>query len=414
MPQADTKAVSTAKATRFQEWPVADAFSARVVSLDVFRGVVIAAMILVTDPGTYSAVYPQLLHAQWNGMTATDTIFPSFLFIVGVAIPLSFASRWKRGSTNKMLAWQVLRRSAILIALGIAVNGFPDYDWQTLRLPGILQRIGACYMCGAGLYLWATRRKRGEEEDSKSERTVLMAVSGAILVFYYLLLKFVPVPGLGAGRLDSFGNLPAYLDRAAFGTRHMWAYGTTSGMGVTYDPEGILSTLPAIATLLIGIVVGEWIRTQHPGKKKLLSLLLWGGMLLLAGWLLQSLMPINKRLWTSTFVLASSGVSLLVFALLYGVVDLRLSRWWTWPALVFGTNAILAFVLSSVITTLTDRIHITSSSGNSLTLHKWAYQHLFATWLEPVHASLAYAIAIVVRNLLLMWPLYRKRIFLRV
>lgn len=414
MPPADTKAVSTVDSAKFQEWSAADAFSPRLVSLDVFRGIITAGMILVTDPGTYSAVYPQLLHAPWNGMTATDTIFPSFLFIVGVAIPLSFACRWKRGNNGATLAWHVLRRSAILVALGIVVNGFPDYDWQTMRLPGILQRIGACYMCGAGLYLWMTCRRRGEEAASKTERTVLMAVSGAVLVVYYLLLKFVPVPGLGAGRLDSFGNLPAYIDRAAFGTGHMWAYGTTSGIGVTYDPEGILSTLPAIATLLIGILTGEWIRTQRPGKKKLLSLVLFGGMLLIAGWLLQPFMPINKRLWTSTFVLASSGVSLLVFALLYGVVDLRRSRWWTWPALVFGTNAILAFVLSSVITTLTDRIHIASSSGSSLTFHKWAYQHLFATWLEPVHASLAYAITIVLLNLVLIWPLHRKRIFLRV
>ena len=413
MPQADTGAVSTVESAKFREWSVADVPGQRQISLDVFRGIVIAGMILVTDPGTYSAVYPQLLHAQWNGMTATDTIFPSFLFIVGVAIPLSFASRWKRRSSGMTLARQVLRRSAILVALGILVNGFPDYDWRTLRLPGILQRIGVCYLCGAGLYLWMTWRTRGEEAASKSRRAVLMAVSAAALV-YYLLLKFVPVPGLGAGRLDSFGNLPAYIDRAVFGTRHMWAYGTTSGMGVTYDPEGILSTLPAIATLLIGILVGEWIRTQHAGKKKLVSLVLCGGMLLLAGWLLQPFMPINKRLWTSTFVLASSGVSLLVFALLYGVVDLRRSRWWIGPVVVFGTNAILAFVLSNVITTLTDRIHIASSSGGSLTLHRWAYQHLFATWLAPVHASLVYAITIVLLNLVLIWPLHRKRIFLRV
>jgi predicted acyltransferase len=258
-----------------------------------------------------------------------------------------------------------------------------------------------------------TRRGPYENADSKSSpRAVLIAASGAVLVLYYLLLKFVPVPGLGAGRLDSFGNLPAYIDRAVFGTRHLWAYGTTTGMGVTYDPEGILSTLPAIATLLIGIVAGEGIRKHHAGKKKLVSLLMAGGMLLVAGWLLQPFMPINKRLWTSTFVLVSSGVSLLVFALLYGVVDLRRSRWWTWPALVFGTNAIFAFVLSSVITTLTDRIPI-ASGGGSLTLHRWAYQHLFATWLVPVHASLAYAITIVLLNLVVIWPLHRKRIFLR-
>jgi predicted acyltransferase len=182
---------------------------------------------------------------------------------------------------------------------------------------------------------------------------------------------------------------------------------------VTYDPEGILSTLPAIATVLIGVLVGGWLRAERPARQKLAFLLAAGVVLLLAGWLLQPLLPINKRLWTSTFVLFSSGISLLVFALVYAVVDLQQSRWWTAPALVFGTNAILAFVLSSVITSSIDHIHV-PGGGAAVSLHRWAYQHIFASWLMPIHASLAYAIMIVLVNLALIFPLYRKRMYVRI
>ena len=386
----------------------------RLVSLDVFRGLIVAAMILVTDPGTYSAVYRQLLHSPWDGVTATDTIFPSFLFIVGVAITLSFASRLRKGDSRSTLAWHVLRRSLVILVLGLAVNGFPDYHWQTLRLPGILQRIAACYLFVALLYLLVfVDSRRNERWKVRAKTAILAGLTVGILAFYYSLLKIVSVPGFGPGRLDSFGSLPAYIDRVVFGTRHLWAYGITPGVGVTYDPEGILSTLPAIATVLIGVLVGEWLRTERPARQKLTFLLLAGAALLLAGWLLHPLFPINKQLWTSTFVLFSSGISILVFAFIYAIVDLRQSRWWTAPALAFGTNAILAFVLSSVITSSLDHIHV-ASDGAAISIHKWAYQHIFATWLAPIHASLVYAIVIVLLNLALVYPLYRKRIFLRI
>jgi predicted acyltransferase len=380
----------------------------RLVSLDAFRGLTIAGMILVTDPGTYSYVYQPLLHVAWNGWTPTDMIFPSFLFIVGVAMTLSFQSRTARGETHRKLTWHLIERSAILIVLGLIVNGFPFYDLHTIRIPGILQRIALCYLFGGLLYLAV----------SKSTRPVrrvftISAVTTALIAGYWAILKLAPVPGFGAGRLDSLGNLGAVIDRAVFTTRHMWSYGMTPGYGTTYDPEGLLSTLGALANLLIGILAGEWLRTERPGAKKALGFAIAGLILFVAGLALNPLLPINKRIWTSTFVLFSSGFSLLALALCYWIVDLRRWRWWTAPALIFGTNAIFAFVLSSFITTLTQVIQVHTASG-VVNLRDWGYEALFMPWLAPIHASLAFAIFVVLVNMAIVYPLYRKRIFLRV
>jgi predicted acyltransferase len=385
----------------------------RLVSLDVYRGLTVAGMILVTDPGTYSAVYWPLLHAEWNGATPTDMIFPSFLFIVGVAIPFSFAKRLERGADRARLGGHVVLRSALLFVIGLIVNGFPDYDLHTLRIPGILQRIALCYLCGGLIYLWCHSDTRTQAKGSAGN-WIIAGLTTFILAAYWLVLKLVPVPGFGAGRLDSLGNLPAYIDRSILGTRHMWAYGLTPGYGVTYDPEGLISTLPAVATLLVGVLAGAWMRTKRSGRQKAIGLAAAGLILLLMGWLLHPFLPINKRIWTSTFALFSSGVSLLAFSFCYAIVDLKRWRRWASPALIFGTNAIFAFALSSVITTLSDRIHVRDGSGAALSLHRWGYQYGFASWLEPVHASLAYAVAIVLLNMAIVGLLYRRQIFLRV
>lgn len=377
----------------------------RLVSLDVYRGLTIAGMILVTDPGTYSAVYWPLLHASWNGWTPTDMIFPSFLFISGVAMTFSFVARTTRGETRPQLALHLFRRAALLIVIGLLLNGFPFFHLRTLRIPGILQRIALCYLIGGLLYLACGRK------PIRTRVSILAAVIFAILAGYWALLKFFPVPGFGPGRLDSLGNLPAYIDRAVFGIDHMWAYGLTPGYGVTYDPEGLLSTFPALTLLLAGILAGEWLRTQSSPVRKALAILAVGIVLLLAGRLLDPFLPINKRLWTTTFALFSIGFSMIAFSVCYWVVDIRRWRWWTTPALTLGTNAIFTFVLSTIITSLFDVIRVGSEQ---LTLHAWGYSHLFLSWLSPVRASLAYALAIVGLNLAIVSVLYRRRIFLRI
>ena len=388
--------------------PATTITTTRLTSLDAFRGFIIAGMILVTDPGTYSAVYKPLMHAQWENPTPTDMIFPSFLVIVGMAIPLSFASHLRRGKTRKELFGHIIKRSILLFLLGLILNGFPDYNLHTIRIPGVLQRIALCYLAGATLYLAATntdttqRRRRG---------TIITVTLVTLLAIYWALLKLVPVPGFGPGRLDSLGNLGAYIDRAIFGIQHLWPYGLTPGHGVTFDPEGLLSTLPAIATLLIGVLAGDWLQTNRTPQKKALVLAIAGGCLILTGLVLSPSMPLIKKIWTSTFAIYSGGVALLTFSVFYFILDIK--RWtrWSTPLLIFGTNAILAFALSNIITTLTDRIHITTA-GATLTIHQWLNQILAAS-LAPIHASLVYAVAVVLFNLALIYPLYRRRIFLR-
>jgi len=232
------------------------------------------------------------------------------------------------------------------------------------------------------------------------------------LALYWAMLKLVPVPGIGAGHLDSFGNLPAYIDRSVFGVNHLWAWGLTPGRGVTYDPEGILSTLPAMFSTLIGILAGEWSVTHRREWVKAAGLALMGVLLILAGWWLSPLLPLNKRIWTSTFALFSTGVSLLAFAVVYFVVDVWRCRRGITPALILGTNAILAFVVSSVITSLLS-LHFVWH-GMSETPHEWLNDRLFVSWLPVYPASLGYAIVIVLLNILLIYPLYRKRIFVRI
>jgi predicted acyltransferase len=379
----------------------------RLLSLDVFRGIVIAAMILVTDPGTYTYTWHQLRHAEWNGATATDMIFPAFLFMVGLAIPFSIGSQRQLGTTRSKSALRIARRSVTLFLLGLGVNGFPDYIWNTLRLPGILQRIAVCYaLCG---FLYLSVRER-----SQRDRTIVFTgISIVLLAGYWAMLKFIPIPGIGAGHLDPYRALPTVVDRAVFGLNHLWQWGIRTNGQITFDPEGILSTLTALVPTLVGMIVGGWVgpfRSLSPASSRTLwsELLLFGAGLIVTGLALSHWLPLNKQIFTSTFALLSTGVSVLTFGLLYALVDGYGLRRGITPALILGTNAILAFVVSSIITTLFDRIQV-----SGIKLHAYLYQHFFAPWLPPTLGSHTYGLAIVVLNTALLYPLYRRRIFLR-
>jgi predicted acyltransferase len=379
------------------------------VSLDVFRGVTIAAMILVNDPGSWSHVYPPLEHAEWNGWTPTDLVFPFFLFIVGVSMTLSFASRIARGVTRGSLAIHVVRRSVLIFAIGLFLNGLPFFDFQTIRIMGVLQRIAICYLATGLLYL-ATCRQSAAADGKAGVRANISAIAVValiLLVGYWALMTFVPVPGYGAGHLGKDDNLGAYVDRALM-NGHLWSESKT------WDPEGFLSTLPAIATALIGILAGEWLRSQRKGQRKALGLVVAGAALLLAGRLLHPYFPINKNLWTSTFVLFTGGFAMLLLALCYWLVDLRGWRKWATPFLVFGMNAILAYALAAIVSETSIDFEFVGSGGRAQTLHGWLYDKFFIPHANPANASLAFAVFFVVLILVPLYPLYRRKIFVRI
>jgi predicted acyltransferase len=379
----------------------------RLVSLDVFRGVTIAAMILVNDPGSWSHVYAPLEHADWNGWTPTDLIFPFFLFIVGVSMTLSFAARVARGASRKSLALHVIRRSAIIFLIGLFLNGFPDFDFSTIRIMGVLQRIAICYLVAGLLYLATYRESLTEGGTAIRANVPAIALTAIILLAgYWAVMKLVPVPGYGVGGLGKEDNLAAYIDRSLMGG-HLWSESKT------WDPEGFLSTLPALATLLMGILAGEWLRSRETAARKFFGLAASGLVLVLLGEIFDRWFPINKSLWTSSFALFTVGCALLALALCYWAVDVRGWRRVAWPALVFGMNAILAYALAALLSEVSDAFEFHYGRGHSATLHGLVYRH-FTSHLSPLNASLAFAILFVIIVFALIWPLYRARIFVRI
>ncbi len=392
------------------------------ISLDVFRGATIAGMILVNDPGSWSHIYPPLEHAEWNGWTPTDLIFPFFLFIVGVSMTLSFASRIARGVTRGKLALHVARRSALIFVIGLFLNGFPNFDFSSIRIMGVLQRIAVCYLVAGWLYLLTYEPASsganaaadptpgaapGGPSSVRANTRVIAAVAVVLLAGYWALMTFIPVPGFGAGHLDKENNLGAYIDRTVMGG-HLWSESKT------WDPEGFLSTLPAIASLLIGILAGEWLRSERSAQRKILGLIAAGIVLLVAGRALHPYFPINKNLWTSSFVLFTSGFAMVALAACYWIVDVRAWRGWTAPFLVFGMNAILAYALAALVSEISTDFEFHTRRGRDTTLHGWIYYRFFTHHASPVNASLAYAIFFVLVIFALLWPFYRFKIFLRI
>jgi predicted acyltransferase len=370
----------------------------RLVSLDVFRGITIAGMLLVNNPGSWAHVYPPLLHAEWHGWTPTDLIFPFFLFIVGVSMTLSFGRRMERGAERGDLFRHAARRAAILVALGLVLNGFPTYDLSSIRLPGVLQRIGLAYLVASGIVLFTGLRAQ-------------VAAAAVLLLGYWAAMSWIPVPGYGAGAIDDpTGNLAAYLDRTILGTQHLWA------QAGTWDPEGLLSTLPAVGTVLTGVFAGRWIATARAEPRRMVGGMVAAGAVGVAAGLLWDLaFPINKPLWTSSYVVFTSGAALLFLAACYWVVDLRGWRRWAWPFVVFGMNAIAAFFLSSLAARLIVLIRLpVEEEGAGVPLKTFLHETLFASWAVPRDASLLFALGYVAVWVGLIWLLHRKGIFLKV
>ena len=362
--------------------------SPRLRSLDAFRGATIAGMILVNNPGSWDHVYPALLHAPWHGWTPTDLVFPFFLFIVGAAIPFSLGRRMETGAERGALLLRVLRRSAILIGLGLFMAAWPFLDLGSLRLPGVLQRIGVVYLVAGAAFLWLGRRG-------------LAALTAGCLVGFAAVLRFVPAPGGVAGDLEPATNIAAFLDRVLLpGTLYQG----------TWDPEGALSTVPAIASALLGIFCGQWLRSAHPPFRKTTGILIAGFTLLTLGWIWSFWLPINKNLWTSSYVLFTAGIALSLLSALVLLMDMGKPPRWTAPLESLGKNAILVFVGSGLV--IKTMLLFPERGGGSA--YTWIYEVFFASWLGPLHGSLGFALANVAAWTAVAVVLDRKRIYLKV
>ena len=370
----------------------------RLRSLDVLRGATIAGMILVNNPGDWGKTFAPFLHAEWHGWTPTDLIFPFFLFVLGVAIPLAFASRLERsGGDLRPLYLQILRRTIILFGLGLFLAWFPFYDvnWAMARIPGVLQRIAVVYLFASLAYLNLGVKGRAW-------------LSAVILLGYWLVMKLVPVPGIDLGTIGPDGNPAAWLDHAVLGA-HVWRNAPGPG-----DPEGILSSFPAVVTALAGVFTGEWLRSQRDRTEKLIGLFVWGTIISAAGYFFGYLFPINKNLWTSSYVVLTAGLALLSLAVIYYFVDIQGKDRWAGPFYVFGTNAITVFVLSGLVAKLMYKIRWTGADGATVTVKGWLYSHFFASWLPDYWVSLAWAVATIVFWWAAMRVLYQRRIFIKI
>jgi predicted acyltransferase len=374
----------------------------RLLSLDVLRGLTIAFMILVNNNGNEAHAYWPLKHAAWNGFTPTDLVFPTFLFLVGISTVYSTAARLAQGATRQSLFLHVLRRSIILYLLGIVVNSFPYFHLHTMRFYGVLPRIAICYLIIASLYLISPGWR------SKA------ALAIAALAGYWILMRFVPVPGYGIPThdiplLDRDANLTAWLDRQIFSAPHLYEH--------TRDPEGLLSTIPALATALLGLLTGIWLRTQRTLKAKAAGIATAGLTGVLLGGLWNLSFPINKKLWTSSYVLFAGGLSLLLLALCLVIVDLRdktpgtsgPSRSFS-PFLAFGTNAISAYVFSELLQSTLTSIH----PHQGINLQQLLYRSIADVIPNQAFASLFYSIAFVAICWVPVSLLYRRSIFIKI
>jgi predicted acyltransferase len=367
---------------------------ARMVSLDAFRGLTIAGMLLVNNPGSWGNIYPPLKHAPWHGWTPTDLIFPFFLFIVGVAMTLSFGKLLERGATRGDLMLKTAKRAALIFLVGLALHSFPwiGYDFTHIRIPGVLQRIAIAYLFASAIYLFVPTLKG---------RVVALA---ALLFGYWGLQTLVPVPGGFTGVLKPGMDLGAYLDRLIFTQDHLWSSSRT------WDPEGLLSTMPAIGTALLGAFAGDWLKSGRTQTEKTLGLFIAGAIGIVIGAMWGWVFPINKPLWTSSYVIFTAGIAAQTLAMCYWLIDVKHYQRWAKPFVIFGVNAIAAFWLSSAGARTLNLIKV---GPEDQALKTFIYKNFYESWATPINASLAFAITYVLFWLGVMTIFYKKRIFIK-
>ncbi len=464
----------------------------RLISLDVFRGMTIAGMVLVNNPGG-SPVYWPLDHAEWNGLTPTDWIFPFFLFIVGISISISLgkyaggnASVNERAS-SKSIYWRIVKRAASIYLLGAAISIVPffqfqstdapdplkmliwlafsaslfffllrkywlalgllimgllgiagmnlagynvvRYNYETLRIFGVLQRIAVCYLVASLIFLHTNWKQQ-------------LGIGIALLFVYWLIITTIPVPGCEITSVsDKACNLAAWIDRTILGENHIWRFGKV------YDPEGILSTIPAIVTTISGVLTGTWLKFSSPpyeggvvaasadrvvlsdtGEKnpvatapgsdtrlnKVSGMFFFGVALLALGLIWNSYFPMNKSLWTSSYVLATTGLALLTLGFCYWLIDIKDYKKWATPFEIFGVNAIALFVFTGIFARMIAAYRVTGADGQLISIGRWVMLHIFLPIAQPIDASWMFAVSFILLWLFLMWLLYQKKIYIKV
>lgn len=372
----------------------------RLLSLDVFRGLTVAGMLLVNNPGSWGAIYPPLEHATWNGWTPTDLIFPFFLFIVGITTHLSLAARRARGDDDGALVRQIVKRGLLIILFGLLLAAFPYTPLSRItemRFPGVLQRIGLAYLCGGLLTL----------RTSLKQQVTIVAV---LLFGYWFAMTLIPVPGRGLGALlldDPSASLAAYIDRAIFGA-HLWR------SSKTWDPEGLLSTVPAVGTVILGVIAGRWIASPRPLSERLVAQFAVGSLCMVVGLMWHWAFPINKSLWTSSYVLFTAGMGAVALATCTWLIDVLGITWWTRPFRWFGMNPMIAFVGSGMMARLIYSVITVPHGGEQAPIQRVIYDNFYASWLAPRNASLLFAVTFVLLWAGILGVLHRKRIFFKV
>lgn len=363
----------------------------RILSIDVFRGLTMAAMILVNNPGNWGHIYPILRHAEWNGCTPTDLIFPFFLFIVGMAVPFALGKRKREGQNKKNILLKIVKRTLVIFALGLIFYLFPRFDFSHMRIPGVLQRIALVYFFISIIYMYFSW---------KGQRNIALV----LLLGYWAVMTLVPVPGVGPANLNPDTNLAAWFDFQLL-EGHMWTERS--------DPEGFLSTLPAIATGILGMLAGEWLLRKEDENRKVIGLLMAGAVLTVLGLFWGLVFPINKNLWTSSYVLYTAGIASTLFGIIYWLVDIQKKRAFITPFAAYGANCLAVYMASGLVASMLWNIRI-DSLVEPIPLYSWIYENLFAAWLSPVNASLGFAVSFILLWLIPVYLMYQKKIYIKI
>ncbi|MEX2569016.1 MAG: heparan-alpha-glucosaminide N-acetyltransferase domain-containing protein [Cyclobacteriaceae bacterium] len=362
------------------------AINTRLISLDAMRGFTIAAMILVNYPGSWSHVYPPLLHAKWHGITLTDFIYPFFLFIVGVSIALAYTKRLEKGLAKNEMYKKIMVRSLKIFIVGLLLNLIPAFDFYNMRIAGVLQRIAVVFFACAFLFLNLSWKKQA-------------FLGGALLIFYWLAMVMIPTPGEGKVMLEPGANLAAWIDRIILPGR-MWEG--------TWDPEGFFSTLPAIVTGIMGMLAGHILLSGRNEQMKASYLMSIGVPLVLLGLLWAQVFPINKHLWTSSFTLITGGAGFLALGAFYFMVDILGNKKGTSIGIIFGANAITVYVLADILSLIFYGLEFT---GQALNVH---FMQAFGSIGLPLKlVSLLYALLFVGINFIPAYLLFKNKIFIK-